>query len=235
MDERTDLHESGTAAWMITFADLVVLMLTFFVLLFSMTTMKTDTWQAVSRALSRTVQTDATQPVNDRSMEHSIVARDVPFAMNLTYLAAVLEETLAADPVLGRARIAVDGDRLLLALPGDALFGQGAAFSPAGQASLASLAGKLTTLTNAVAVAGHAAPGEAKGGAGGFASPWELSLARAAAVANGLVQGGYGGPITVLGHGDSRSADLPATLSPAERASLARRVDVVIYEGARSR
>lgn len=235
MDEDIEVQESGTAAWMVTFADLVVLMLTFFVLLFSMTTMKTDTWQAVSRAFSRTQQTDVTQPVNDRSVTHNIERRDVPLAMNLTYLGAVLEETLAADPLLGRARLAVEGDRLLLALPAEVLFGKGAAFSPAGEASLASLAAKLGGLDNAVAVAGHAAPSELPAGSGGFTSEWELSMARAAAVANALTQAGYGRAITVLGHGASRAEDLPATLTQAERASLARRVDVVIYEGARSR
>lgn len=237
MDDETDMQESGTAAWMVTFADLVVLMLTFFVLLFSMTTMKTETWQAVSRAFSRTLQTDVTQPVNEESMAHNISRADVPLATNLTYLAAVLEETLAADPLLARARIAHDGDRLRLALPAEVLFGgAGAAFSEAGEASLASLAGKLANLHNAVAVAGHAAPGEGRNGAGGFTSEWELSMARAAAVANALTQAGYRSPVTVLGHGASRAAeDLSASLPAAERASLARRVEVVIHEGARSR
>ncbi|GAA0603047.1 flagellar motor protein MotB [Caenispirillum bisanense] len=235
MDEEIDSGDSGTAAWMVTFADLVVLMLTFFVLLFSMTTMKTDTWDAVSRAFSRTQQTEPQAPVSDRSMEFNIAARDVPVAMNLTYLEAVLHETLAADPLLSRARLSVAGDRLVLALPADVLFGADGAFSPAGEASLASLAGKLANLSNAISVSGHAAAGEGRGGSGGFTSAWELSMARAAAVANALTQAGYRAAIPVLGHGDSRAADLPASLSPAERAQLARRVDVVIHEGARSR
>ncbi len=235
MDDEIDSGDSGTAAWMVTFADLVVLMLTFFVLLFSMTTMKTDTWDAVSRAFSRTEQTDPRAPVSDRSMDFNIAARDVQTAMNLVYLEAVLRETLEADPLLARARLAVTGDRLVLALPADVLFGPGAAFSEAGEGSLASLAGKLANLSNAISVAGHAAAGEGRDGAGGFTSGWELSMVRAAAVANALTQAGYRAAIPVFGHGDSRAAELPASLSPAERAQLARRVDVVIHEGARSR
>lgn len=122
MDDDISMHERGPSAWMVTFADLVILMLTFFVLLFSMTSMKTETWEAVSTAFSRTLQLDPAQPVNEQSVTHNIASRPVPIAMNLNYLAAVLEETLAADPLLRRARIAMGGDRLVLAIPADALF-----------------------------------------------------------------------------------------------------------------
>lgn len=122
MDEEISMHERGPAAWMVTFADLVILMLTFFVLLFSMTSMKTETWEAVSAAFSRTLQVDPAQPVNERSVEHTITARPAPIAMNLNYLAAVLDETLASDPLLGRGRLAMGGDRLVLALPADTIF-----------------------------------------------------------------------------------------------------------------
>ena len=38
-------------AWMITFADLTALMLTFFVLLFSMSKVETSTWEAIVDSL----------------------------------------------------------------------------------------------------------------------------------------------------------------------------------------
>lgn len=237
MDDGTETQESGTAAWVITFADLVILMLTFFVLLFSMTTMKTETWQAFSSAFSRTQQLDPVAPVNERSMERNISARPVPIAMNLNYLAAVLEDTLSGDPLLGQARLGTAADRVVLALPADLLFGpDAAALRDEGAASMASLGAVLAGLRNRVTVAGHAAPEEETGlGTGGYASAWELSLARAAAVSNALKAAGYGGDITVQGLGATRAAELPETLPEDERAVLARRVDVVIHEGARGR
>ncbi|WP_404384843.1 flagellar motor protein MotB [Caenispirillum salinarum] len=246
MDDELSMHERGPAAWMVTFADLVILMLTFFVLLFSMTSMKTETWEAVSTAFSRTMQVDPAQPVNERSVEHSITARPVPIAMNLNYLAAVLEETLSTDPLLGRARIAMGGDRLVLALPADVLFAgadAGAAGRPvlseAGAASLAQLGGVLASLRNRVAVTGHAAPTEQgqgpTAGLGGHTSGWELSMARAAAVADALTRAGLARPAVILGHGPTRSGALPADLSEAERHAFQRRVDVVIHQEADSR
>lgn len=237
MDDESTMQESGTAAWVVTFADLVILMLTFFVLLFSMTTMKTETWQAFSGAFSRTLQVDPGQPVNERSAEYNIAARPVPTAMNLTYLSAVLEETLAGDPLLSQARLAQDADRLLLSLPADLLFGPGgAALEGPGEAAMASLGGVLGSLDNRITVAGHAAPEEDLGsGAGGFTSAWELSLARAAAVANALSRAGYVGTAEVMGHGASRQPGVSASASETARAALARRVDIVIHEGGRGR
>lgn len=244
MDDEISMHERGPAAWMVTFADLVILMLTFFVLLFSMTSMKTETWEAVSTAFSRTMQVDPAQPVNEQSVEHNIAARHVPIAMNLNYLAAVLEETLATDPLLGRARMAMAGDRLVLALPADMLFAnpdamERPALTEAGAASLAQLGAVLASLRNRVAVAGHAAPTEAgqgpSAGLGGPVSGWELSMARAAAVSDALARAGLTRPAVILGHGPSRADALPEGLTEAERAAFQRRVDVVIHQEADSR
>jgi chemotaxis protein MotB len=241
MDDEISMHERGPAAWMVTFADLVILMLTFFVLLFSMTSMKTETWEAVSTAFSRTLQTDPAQPVNERSVEHNIAAQPLAVAMNLNYLAAVLEETLASDPLLGRAHLAMGGDRLVLAVPADALFadagGMGApVLTEAGAASLAQLGGVLASLRNRVAVAGHAAPTEdgqgPTAGMGGHTSGWELSMARAAVVADALARAGLARPAEILGHGPSRAEALPDGLSPIEQAAFQRRVDVVIHQEA---
>lgn len=102
-------------------------------------------------------------------MEHTITARPAPIAMNLNYLAAVLDETLASDPLLGRGRLAMGGDRLVLALPADTIFvnsdGNEVALTEAGAASLAQLGGVLASLRNRVAVAGHAAPNRGRAGA----------------------------------------------------------------------
>ena len=44
-----------SAMWLVTFTDLVALMLTFFVMLFSMTNVKVDRWDELTDALSRSL------------------------------------------------------------------------------------------------------------------------------------------------------------------------------------
>ena len=91
------------------------------------------------------------------------------------------------------------------------------------------LATALSPLPNRINVIGHADPTPIQGTNGPFADNWALSLARAASVAQGLVDGGCPRLPTVEGLGDGRFGDVAPTRPQAERFALARRVDVVIY------
>lgn len=244
MDDDISMHERGPSAWMVTFADLVILMLTFFVLLFSMTSMKTETWEAVSTAFSRTLQLDPAQPVNEQSVtpQHCLAPRSDRH-----------------EPELPGGRAGRDTGRRSTAPPRAYRNGWRSAgpchpgrcsfhharrprrrvADRAGEASLAQLGGVLASLRNRVAVAGHAAPDETGQGptAGmvGHTSGWELSMARAAAVADALDRAGLARPAEILGHGATQAGRLPPELTEDERAAFQRRVDIVIHQEADSR
>jgi chemotaxis protein MotB len=94
------------------------------------------------------------------------------------------------------------------------------------QLALRHLTTLLVNLNNRIAVQGHTDPNPIR--AGQFASNWELSLSRAAAVAEVLKLSGYEKAIAVLGLAETRYVDLDTSISPARRFPLARRVDVVI-------
>jgi chemotaxis protein MotB len=88
------------------------------------------------------------------------------------------------------------------------------------------LAPILNVVGNKIAVHGHADPEPVPRNMA-FASNWELSLARAAAVAAALHENGLNKSLTVRGFGDSRYAS--GTTGDAVRdRQLARRVDLVI-------
>ena len=63
---------------------------------------------------------------------------------------------------------------------------------------------------------------------GRFKSKWDLSLARAVAVAKALEEGGFDRQIVACGMADSRFEDIEADLGRTVRMNLARRVDVVV-------
>lgn len=215
-------------AWLVVFTDLVSLMLTFFVLLFSMSSVQIDRWKEMVDALSQSLNPIREKVETPPAAQYNIATIFLKRAVNLDYLGAVLGDMVAQDPVLARGRLLGLEDRLVVVLPGDLVFDPGgAAISERGRQALFVLGGVLRNVGNQIGVNGHtdgAPPPEGSG----FPSNWELSLARAVAVANSLKRSGYTDDILAYGYADSRSGQLP-DLPADERRSLARRVDVVIF------
>lgn len=215
-------------AWLLTFTDLAALMLTFFVLLFSMSTMKEADWQnlvdALSPRLDRLQQVTVAVPQSEKAAE---TVRRAP-GTDLDYLAAVLRQQMQADAVLGQVRIVRESHRLVISVPGDLLFAPGAIeFGDAGEKSVYTLAGVLRSLRNVIEIAGHADPQPPQSA---YPSNWELSLARAAVLSGRFSELGYRGEIVVRGYGDARFSEVDPTLPAAERMALARRVDIIVHD-----
>lgn len=211
--------------WVITLADLSCVLLAFFVLIFSMSSINREKWTELVTAwsLQRTL-VDA--PVTtEPTAQYNIATVFRKRTINLDYLHAVLTDTLAADPQFRDARLQSLDDRLVISLPGDSLFAAGSAqLDGKAQRALFSLGGVLSNITNPVAVVGHSDPVQP---ADSFSSNWELTIGRAAAVANALRRTGYTRDVAVLGAGDSRYGQL----APELRGRLARRVDIMILSG----
>lgn len=216
------------AAWMVTFTDLVSLMLTFFVLLFSMSSVKVDEWDAMIDTLTQTLNPSKLTTVADATSNFNIGTIFRKRAINLDYLSTVLEETMSQDPLLSQSQLIMMDDRLVIALPGDLLFSSGRAVMPdQAKSALFTLGSVLRNIGNQVGVNGHTDPSP-PGAGGDFSSNWELSLARAAAVANTIRRSGYTDDIYAYGYADSRYHQLQ-DLGAEARMRLARRVDVVVF------
>lgn len=72
MSRRKKTDEPGGPSWMDTYGDMVTLLLTFFVMLFSMSTMDKQKWQALASALS----SDTTPAVVDNYTDNQTVNQD---------------------------------------------------------------------------------------------------------------------------------------------------------------
>jgi chemotaxis protein MotB len=215
-------------SWMVIFTDLISLMLTFFVLLFSMSNLQIDRWEHLIDVLSRTLSPSEERVEHVVSTRYNVGTFSRERAINLDYLASVLEESASQNAILARADLIRREDRLLIVFPGDILFPtDGAVLSGPARQALFVLGGVLRNVGNRIGVNGHADPRRLVGG-GSFDSNWELSLARAVAVANLLKRVGYQKEISAYGYADSRYAELP-DLPRAARMSLARRVDIVVF------
>ncbi|MEX2009531.1 MAG: flagellar motor protein MotB [Dongiaceae bacterium] len=215
--------------WLITFADLVGLMLAFFVMLFAMSNIDGTKWRGVANGLSRSL--DPVIAIEDESprAERNVVEVTVEPGSDLDYLATLLAHELAAEPALAAAVLRSLDDRIVISLPADLLFEPiSARLGGPAAPTLFALGGLLRNLDNRIEVAGHADRRAID--STDYPSNWELSLARALAVAEALRESGYGRPIVARGYGDSRFNEISPRLAAARREALARRVDVVIRE-----
>lgn len=213
-------------AWMVTFTDLVSLLLTFFVMLFSMSNVKMGTWEKMIDALSLTSKPSESTALEAATTRYNISTTFKKRAINLDYLAAVLGEAMAGNPLTRESRVIRQTDRLVIMLPGDDWFEPDrAALTVDGRQALFHLGGVLRNVGNEIGINGYAGSGRSV--AAEFASGWELSLARAVTVGNALREAGYADGLALYGYSTSRLSGLEG-LSKAQRRALERRVDIVI-------
>lgn len=211
---------------MLTFTDLVSLLLTFFVLMFSMSQLEIERWRAIAASFSAFLDMPASGIAPTEPARYAIRTVTPRRALNLGYLAAVLKQNLSASPLSSGIAITRDGERLRVMVPADLAFAPGSAkLADRATPVLVAIASVLRTISNDVATEGHADPVPVSGSE--FESNWALSLARAEAVAVVLRTVDGREDIVARGYADSRFADLPVGEMEGRRA-LARRVDIVI-------
>jgi chemotaxis protein MotB len=224
-------NEAGSSSmWLISFTDVMALMLTFFVLLFAMSNPKQEEWKNFTQQIQANFNRFQ-GALDNRGAEDAINIEKINFsqALNLNYLRALIENLISKEPSLGSARLIDNGDSLIISLPQNILFdvGQADIKSEANKA-LYTLAGTLRRIKNRIEIVGHTDPRPIAGNQ--FPSNWELSLTRAASVAAVLENVGYDKPITVRGQASGRFYDIPKSVSVEERLDLSRRVDIVVME-----
>jgi len=217
--------ESG---WMITFADLLSLLLTFFVLSFSMNTIEFDNWKAV--VSSMTDEFNADRPKVDLTerdtQDHLGKAPDL--GLNLNFLQLSFERAIEANPLFKGAVVRRVGDSVLISIPASALFKtKHIDLLPTAVEQLRQLASPLTQIKNEIQVVGFTDNRRIQTGL--YRSNWGLSVARARTVAGILTDFGYKQSITVLGYGSTVARAVGNTGNfPA---FVEERIDIVILAG----
>lgn len=202
--------------WLISFTDLLSLLLGFFVLLYSMSEPRHERWSEMVKGLSArstaaTYSERAPQPMaafNGASIEtHSRV--------DLGYLAALLRGQMRERPELDAVTLAHEDDRIVIGIPGDTLFERDSrVLSEDGRKVLFLLGSVMARSGNRIEVTGHA-ENAATGGAS-----WEAALVRAVAVASAMREMGYGSDLV------ARAVALPAS----QGMTATPRLDIVVRE-----
>ncbi|MCK0070461.1 OmpA/MotB family protein [Kordiimonas laminariae] len=214
--------EVSSASWMVTFADLLSLLLTFFVLMFSVSSVRQETWQNVIDSMARQFNPERNVSRVTPNEAAKELQRNPTAGLNLTYLRESMEQMLENFPGFEGTEVIRHGDEVLVSFPAEMFFQRkDIELVPDAERSLRALAGTLVQIRNSIRVAGHtdAVPVSS----GKFRSNWELSMARARIVAGALTEYGYSKPITVLGYADTQE-----NLSYRKDLANSERVDIVI-------
>jgi chemotaxis protein MotB len=189
--------------WLVSFADLMSILVTFFVMLYSTTDVQPETWEALREGLAEGLGQSASQAIEPSSVIRAPAGEAI--GVNLDYLAVLLEERIAAEG--GEAEITVvrRSDRIIIALAARDLFVPAhVSVSDEAARRLARIAGLLTHVRNRIEVTAFS-PDLQRGRA---ESAWEISIGRAHAVAQTFRRAGYTRDIVALATGGSEARKL---------------------------
>ncbi|GGF38875.1 hypothetical protein GCM10011611_51540 [Aliidongia dinghuensis] len=200
--ERDQPPRPRSPGWMITFADLMSLLVSFFVLLFATTTVERGDWERV------------VQPISEYLTGHRLAgkgAAEVPTPgkarIDLGYAAALLDKLLADQKALVGATVRREEHRLVLSLPAAPI----AHWADTQTPPLLDLARLLANFENHIAVIAHRAANPAPGA--DTTREWVTALGAANSVAGALRHLGYQRPLSVmamvdLGDGDQTRIEI---------------------------
>ena len=225
-DSSAATHGDTSVGWILIFTDMVALLLSFFVMLFSMSAVPVNEWETtidiLEEALNLTTEEEK-DPTEDYNIASVLLERA---RTNVNYLLPIIEPKIKQDEIIKDSPIILLDDRIVISLSGDLLFASGkAVLTEKARKALFNLGGVLRNIRNTIGVYGYSE--DEKFDRDKYSSDWELSLARAVSVANELKRAGYMEEILSFGYGGARSFRL-ANVSKDRRQSLSRRVDIVI-------
>lgn len=221
------------SSWMIIFADLLALLMTFFVMLISMNTIESEKWNSIAGGFSDAFNPTRESIAVETGDQQSQANKEAPTAtISLDYLYAVFEKAvLPHNNTLGLHVSRLD-NKVVISLPSHFLFdddGVDYSFSSAtpklsakSKDLLNSLSAVIEQLANETAIVGHVSPSYNGG------SAWVQTIKQASAVKETIVAAGYTSSITIYGLGNSRFEDIDQTIIPEVRTILANRVDIEV-------
>ncbi|MBE7638313.1 OmpA family protein [Sneathiella sp. P13V-1] len=217
--------------WLTSLADLLALLLAFFVLVFSMNEVHKDKWMNITELLGQKLNDATTSNEEGLAADKNVELFKEQKAFDLDYLENILKAKITSNEVLKDANIFHSSGRLIISFAGTSYFESGSVTLSENLDQAVRLLGEsLRYVKNRVEVYGHSDPSVAAQTSKEDLGNWGLSLSRALSVADGLKRAGYSFPVQAFGMSDSRFFELSGNLSEEERYSLARRVDIVIRE-----
>ena len=225
-----DEHE-GAPAWVVTFGDLMSLLLCFFVLLLSFSEMDRNKYRVVSGSVRNAFGLQKKRPVFESPKGQKIIAKEFDQAIIMDKIVETIKPVLDEleedyKDLKELVEIDVQEDQVTIRMMGEATFDIGKAGLREDLKPLLIKIGEVLSKTRGeIIIAGHTDNVPLKGGL--FGSNLGLSMARAGSVAEFLLQSSSINPkrISAMGFGEYR----PLVSNDTEQGRQKnRRVEIVI-------
>lgn len=196
--------QGDEGGWLTTYADMMTLLMTFFVLLFAMSTLDPVKLEQFG---------DSTRDENKKKTKK----------VSLSQINKEVKKLVVEQELQSQVKVSMDARGVTLGIASDLAFASGTAtLSGPIKSFLVKLVGTMQKATYAIAVEGHTDNDPIRSSQ--FPSNWELSAARASAVIRYLTsQGITADKFRAIGFGDTRP--LVANDTPQNKAKN-RRVDI---------
>ena len=221
--------EDKRPLWLLTFIDLISLLLAFFIMMFSMSTIKMSAWDVFKGSLDNEKRLEASSIEsykNSTPLDH----RSTRYGLNLGYLRSILEPSLKKEKVFENVVFSYDSNNLIISLPTILIFKKGAVdLSDSGSKALSLIAETLSNFNNDISLVGHSDPTPMAAGAK-YKNNWTLSLSRAYSVAQALKSAGYRKNLKILSFADTKFQRNSLNAPIKSKYQLARRVDIMIHK-----
>jgi len=233
---------AGTDRWLVSYADLVTLLLAFFTTLYAASTVDADRLEPLSTSLRQAFDPPSPHPGYGETrrpatgVDVAVHGRPtlVPPVEILTGQSAMdalrraLDAALADAIAASRVEVTQDVRGLVVSMPDEAAFPSGGTdVAPMALEVVDRVAGTVRGLANAIRIEGHTDDLPIR--TTRYASNWELSTARAAAVVAYLIQTAGLEPtrLSAAGYGEFHPR-VPNT--SAENRARNRRIEIVVQE-----
>ena len=238
-NRRRRRHDAGHAnheRWLVSYADFITLLFAFFVVMYAISSLNEGKYRVLSNAMQSAFGAIPGPQPQSASVVHGqpVVVMPVPRTDTARVRREERELRQIGDDLLralgplveqGRARVTLEARGVVVEIGATALFASGdARLAPSAETMLVPVAAVLGTLDRGLRVEGHTDSNPIASPQ--FPSNWELSAARAAAVARVLIGAGVAAPrVAVVGYADTRP--VAANDSDAGRARN-RRVTLLV-------
>lgn len=239
-DEELEESAEGPPDWIVTFADLVTLLMVFFILLFAMGTIEDEKWRQIKDSLKSALGTetipeagvreglDVIQKNIDETTVHAVDEVGAMVAKEVEEIASEVEEFVFKNTLAGQVEVSSDERGAVITISDVVLFPAGRArMTYEGTKTIKQIFSLLEQFNYDVKIEGHTddSPIHTER----FPSNWELSASRAADVARMLVESGFP-PEKLSIEGFAQYRPKVPNTSPQNRAQN-RRIEIVYQRG----
>ena len=224
-------EEEGAPAWVVTFGDLMSLLLCFFVLLLSFSETDRNKYRVVSGSVRNAFGIQRQKPVFESPKGSKMIAREFDQAILLTKIEEVVKEIIHEldneyEELKGFVEVEAEENKVTIRMMGEATFDTGKADLKSNFLPLLLKIGEVLGKTRGeIIIAGHTDNVPLAGGH--FGSNLGLSMARAGSVAEFLLRSSTIDPkrLSTMGFGEYRPL---TTNDTAEGRQKNRRVEIIL-------